>query len=151
MHKFTSFRFNNENLHSQEQFWIDGVALVLVTTIGIFCNIFTISRLFSRHISREEHWNSSEYFLWLKRKCTLRKIHFEYVNTVTWRKIATSTIGLMISYKIVNNTWTQPVSSSQPRSKKLHSGRVKKNCGKFHIWVGGWFRSGTKSTKKTCL
>jgi len=47
--------FLNPHLHSQEpeQFWIDGVALVLVTTIGIFCNIFTISRLFSRHISSE--------------------------------------------------------------------------------------------------
>ena len=151
MHKFTSFRFNNENLHPQEQFWIDGVALVLVTTIGIFCNIFTISRLFSRHISREEHWNSSEYFLWLKRKCTLRKIHFEYVNTVTWRKIATSTIGLMISYKIVNNTWTQPVSNSQPRSKKLHSGRVQKKLWKIP-YLGGWVvQEWDKIHKKTCL
>ena len=26
-----------------------------------------------------------------------------------------------------------------------------KKCGFIHIWVGGWFKIGTKSTKKTCL
>ena len=58
---------------------------------------------------------------------------FDYLNYVTKKQNLRNSMG-RLSIKNLVKPWAL--------------GRVQKiKCGKFHTWVGGCFRSGTKSTK----